>query len=210
MSTVLVVDDMAFFREPIAAALRQNGYQTICAGNGKEALGAARRKRPDLILLDVAMPEMDGLTFLKAMQGDPHLQGVPVILLTAIAERDSVVEAVTLGAKEYLLKSQFSLDEMVARIERCLGQAGAQQPLGETDRGDDPQPDSSPGDAEEDIDLETTGTFTDPEGGPPPVEGLEDVSDDLTPAEIIQHIENSEELSALTSDIGTDEDTAVR
>jgi len=209
MSTILVVDDMAVFREPIAAALRQKGYQTICAGNGKEAMGTARQKRPDLILLDVAMPEMDGLTFMEAMQEDPHLQGVPVVLLTAIAERDSVVEAIKLGAREYLLKSQFSLDEMVDRIENCLGQAGA-QPLGETDRGDDPQPDSGPGDAEEDIDLETTGTFTDPEGGPSPVEGLEDVSDDLTAAEIVQHIENSAELSALTSDIGPDEDTGAR
>ena len=210
MSTILVVDDMAVFREPIAAALRQKGYQTMCAGTGKEALGAARQKRPDLILLDVAMPEMDGLTFMKAMQGDPYLQGVPVVLLTAIAERDSVVEAVELGAKEYLLKSQFSLDEMADRIESCLGQAGARQPLGETDRGDDPQPDSSPGDAEEDLDLETAGTFTDPESGTPPVEGLEDVSDDLTAAEIIRHIENSEELGALTSDIGPDKDTGAR
>ena len=210
MSTILVVDDMAVFREPIAAALRQNGYQTMCAGNGKEALGAARQKRPDLILLDVAMPEMDGLSFLKAMQADPHLQGIPVVLLTAIGERESVVTALKLGAKEYLLKSQFSLKEMMDRIESCLEQADAPQPPGGTDRGDDPQPDSSPDDAEEDIDLETTGTFTDPKDGTPSVEGLEDVSDDLTASEIIQQIENSEELSALTSHIGPDEDTAVR
>ena len=185
MSTILVVDDMAVFREPIAAALRQNGYQTVCAGNGQEALDAARQKRPDLILLDVAMPEMDGLTFLKAMQADPGLQGIPVVLLTAVAERDSVIEAAKLGADEYLLKSRFSLEEMLGRISNHLEQACTPRPSGQEPRGAEAQPASDAGDAEEDIDLETTGTFTDPEGAPSPVEGLDDVSDELTASEII-------------------------
>src|SRR5688572_24595203 len=82
MQTILVVDDMAIFREPLAACLKHEGYATVCAANGKEALTAVVRKRPDLILLDLAMPVMDGLTFLRHLRGNPATSALPVILLT--------------------------------------------------------------------------------------------------------------------------------
>jgi len=200
MSTIMVVDDMAVFREPIAAALRHNGYEAVCAANGKEALAVIEVDRPDLILLDVAMPEMDGLMFLKAMQGNPQLQDIPVILLTAVTERASIVKAAQLGADEYLLKSQFSLDEMLNRIRNRLERGGGEPTSDQEHQTDATQPDAEAGDAEETIDPETAGTFTEPNEKPPPVEGLEDVSDDMTASEIIEQIEESEELSALTSD----------
>ena len=200
MGTILVVDDMAVFREPIAASLRQKGYQTACAKNGREALDVAKRDRPDLILLDMAMPEMDGLTFLKKMQADHELRGVPVIMLTAVGERESVVEACKLGASEYLLKSQFSLDEMTSRIESCLSEADQHGAEGEGHTGDDAEPGSDFNDAEEDIDLEAPGALGASDSDPSPVEGLEDVAQDMDASMIIQQIQASEELSALTSD----------
>lgn len=201
MSTILVVDDMAVFREPISAALRQSGYKTVCAGNGKEALDVVKQERPDLILLDIAMPEMDGLAFLKERKADPQLRGVPVVLLTAIGDRDSIVEACKLGASEYLLKSQFSLDEMTARVERCLGEADQRGADGEGHKGDDAEPGSDSHDAEEDIDLEAPGTLSASDSDPSPIEGLEDVSEDMEASEIIRQIGDSEELSALTSEV---------
>ena len=115
-----MVDDTPIVREPIAAALRLEGWDALCAADGVEALAAARQKRPDVILLDLVMPRMDGIAFLRALRGDPHLSNVPVILLTAVADRQRVVEAARLGVRDYLLKSQFSLKQMIARVKQCM------------------------------------------------------------------------------------------
>src|SRR5687767_13301151 len=108
-TTVLVVDDMAIFRDPIAASLRLAGYETLCAADGAEALQVTRDRRPNLVLLDLAMPKVDGITFLKQLRADPAVAGTPVILLTAISERKSVLAAAELGVSDYLLKSRFTL-----------------------------------------------------------------------------------------------------
>jgi len=115
-TTVLVVDDMPIFRDPIAASLRLAGYHTVCASNGKEALAAARASKPDAILLDVAMPVMDGITCLRALRADPDLARTPVILLTALSDKKFVVEAGKLGVQDYLLKSAFSMRELLSRL----------------------------------------------------------------------------------------------
>lgn len=123
MSTVLVVDDKTLFREPIVAALRQEGYETMCAGCGREAIQITNKKCPDLILLDVAMSGMDGLACLAALRADTKTKDVPVIVLTAISERDVVGRAAGLGIQDYLLKSQFALDELLSKIRGQIGPA---------------------------------------------------------------------------------------
>lgn len=120
MKTILVIDDMDLFREPIAAALRSRGFETLTAGDGHSGLRIARNHRPDLVLLDMAMPQMDGLAVLAAMRVDARLKDLPVILLTAVAERDYVVRAARFGVKHYLLKTQFSLDQLVNRVRQVL------------------------------------------------------------------------------------------
>jgi CheY-like chemotaxis protein len=105
---ILIVDDLAIFREPIAACLRIAGHQTMCACDGKEGLAMVRTHRPELVLLDMAMPAMDGLAFLRALRSDPAIADIPVIMLTAISDKARVIEAIRLGAREYLLKSRFS------------------------------------------------------------------------------------------------------
>lgn len=122
MSTILVVDDMEVFREPIAAVLRARGYRTICAGSGVEGLARLEEQTPDLVLLDVAMPEMDGLTFLRKIRDDVRWAALPVILMTAMLERDCVEATTTLGVRGHLLKSSFSLTEMVAMVRKALGE----------------------------------------------------------------------------------------
>jgi len=116
MSTVLVVDDMPIFRDPIAASLRLAGYDTLCAADGAAALALARVRRPDVVLLDVSMPVMDGFEFLRELRRDPRLADVPVILLTAASDRKSILEAGKLGVKDYLLKSRFSLSDLMSRV----------------------------------------------------------------------------------------------
>ncbi len=124
MTTILLVDDMDLFREPIAAALRTRGFEVRTAGDGHTALRLARNQLPDLVLLDLAMPGMDGLSVLSAMRGDPRLRGLPVILLTAVADREYVIRAGKLGARHYLLKTQFSIDQLVSRIKLVLAEHG--------------------------------------------------------------------------------------
>lgn len=120
MTTILVVDDMAVFREPIALSLQAHGFETLSACNGREALVVLRQKRPDLMLLDIAMPELDGIGVLRAINADSTYQRCPIIILTALADKAFVVQAAALGVKDYLLKSQFSLDFLVTRIKKAL------------------------------------------------------------------------------------------
>ena len=120
MNKILVVDDMAIFRQPIAATLRREGYDVICAGDGREALEAVHRQAPDLILLDLALPVMDGLTCLAALRQDPRTRHIPVIALTAMAEREAIKRAVNIGVQGYLLKSQFSLDDLLEHVRKAL------------------------------------------------------------------------------------------
>jgi CheY-like chemotaxis protein/HD-like signal output (HDOD) protein len=120
MTTILVVDDMPIVRVPIAATLQAAGYRTLCAASGPEALGLLRSERPDLILLDIGMPEMDGLTLLRLIRRSPNGATIPVILLTAEEDRTVVLKAVKLGAQGYILKSTFSLKDLLARVQKQL------------------------------------------------------------------------------------------
>jgi CheY-like chemotaxis protein len=125
VSTVLVVDDMPIFRDPIAASLRLAGYETLCAADGAAALALARVRRPDAVLLDVSMPVMDGFAFLRDLRRDPTLADVPVILLTAASDRKFVIEAGRLGVKDYLLKSRFSLADLLSRVRKYAAPGAA-------------------------------------------------------------------------------------
>ena len=116
MKTILVVDDMAVFREPIAASLRLAGYKTLCASDGEEALRIVRSQRPDLILLDISMPNMDGITFLKHLRADAAVAGTRVILLSALSDKNRILEARSLGIRDYMLKSRFGLKDLLARL----------------------------------------------------------------------------------------------
>lgn len=118
MRKVLVVDDVAIIRDPIAASLRLAGFESFCAADGEEALTMTRLHRPDVILLDLSMPKMDGLTFLKHLRADPAVAHSRVILLTAMSEKKYVVAAMTLGVKDYLLKSRFRLTDLLERITK--------------------------------------------------------------------------------------------
>ncbi|HEV8607885.1 MAG TPA: HDOD domain-containing protein [Tepidisphaeraceae bacterium] len=123
MSTILIVDDSAICREPIAAALRLKGYKTVCAADGLEALAALEKEKPALALLDISMPRMDGITLLAAMRKHPDYKSIPVILLTAVQDRDTILRARHLGVRDYLLKSHFSLDDMITRVKKHLADA---------------------------------------------------------------------------------------
>src|SRR4051812_40436043 len=118
MTLVLVVDDTSIIREPIAAALTAAGYQTVCACDGREAVAALERQTPDVMVLDLSMPGMTGLQVLEAMRRRPATANTPVILLTASADRDNVISAAQFGVRDYVLKSGFSLTQLLSRVQK--------------------------------------------------------------------------------------------
>lgn len=124
-TTILVVDDHSSVRTLVTDYLSEQGYRVLTASDGNEGLLVARRTRPDLILLDVMMPGLDGLGFLRAYRRD---NVGPVILLTARVEETDKVVGLELGADDYVTKP-FGMKELVARIRALLRRASvAQQP----------------------------------------------------------------------------------
>ena len=116
MSTVLVVEDSPAARDVVTKILRREGYDVVSATNGYEALDALRHSTPDVMLLDVMMPEMDGMTVLSHLRDDPEHKDLPVILLTALSDDTRMQQARDLGVSDYLVKSRFSYDDLVYRV----------------------------------------------------------------------------------------------
>lgn len=124
MTTILVADDVAVIREPIAAALRKAGHTTLCATNGLEVLNLARSEHPDLLILDIQMPDLSGMDALARLRKDAAFRDTPVILLTDSSERDVVLRARDLGVRHYCIKSSFSMRDLQRRIHLLLAQRG--------------------------------------------------------------------------------------
>lgn len=124
MKTILVVDDKASVRTLLRDYLTEEGYRVVSAANGREALFAARQEKPDLILLDIMMPEMDGYEFVRTYRKE---KDTPIILLTAKLEETDKVLGLELGADDYVTKP-FGMRELVARIRAVLRRAGQEVP----------------------------------------------------------------------------------
>jgi DNA-binding response OmpR family regulator len=118
--TILVVDDKANVRTLVREYLDEQGFRVVVADNGQNALYAARRDKPDLILLDIMMPEMNGYEFMRAFRKESD---TPIILLTAKLEESDKVIGLELGADDYITKP-FGMRELVARIHTVLRRVG--------------------------------------------------------------------------------------
>jgi DNA-binding response OmpR family regulator len=118
-NSLLVVDDDELSRDLLRRHLERQGYTVAAAGDGAEALRCMAVERYDLVLLDLQMPGVDGYGVLESMRHDEKLRGTPVIMLTAVAERDAVTTCLTLGAADYIVKP-FSVAVVKSRIWRCL------------------------------------------------------------------------------------------
>lgn len=121
MSRILIVDDAPAGREAMAKWLQREGFETATARNGAEGLVRLKESKPDLILLDHMMPEVDGLTFLAGIRRFPKWKSLPVIMLTGIKDKAHERKAETLNVSEYLVKNEFTPRELLEGIRKHLG-----------------------------------------------------------------------------------------
>ena len=129
--TVLVVDDEQDLVELIGLNLTRNGFDVLTAGDGNTALDLARRRRPDLVLLDLMLPGLDGTEVARRLRGDGTTRSIPIVMLTAKTEETDVVVGLTLGADDYVTKP-FSPKVLVARVRAVLRRsAGSPSPAAE-------------------------------------------------------------------------------
>jgi len=131
---ILVVDDEPDAVELVKFNLKGAGYEVITAADGEEALAKARMALPDVIVLDLMLPEVDGLEVCKILRRDPKTSGIPIIMLTAKAAEIDRVLGLELGADDYVTKP-FSPRELVARIRAVLRRSEASGPPGEVAPG---------------------------------------------------------------------------
>lgn len=120
--TILVVEDEEVQRKPLTDELQDHGFRVLTAVNGREGLDIALREKPDLILLDILMPVMDGMTMMRKLRENPWGKKVPIILLTNLsAEDDKIIQEVTRDEPAYyLVKSDWGLVDVVEKVKEGL------------------------------------------------------------------------------------------
>jgi DNA-binding response OmpR family regulator len=126
--TVLVADDDPDVLELVAFRLRRAGYRTLTARDGREALELAERERPDLSVLDIAMPEMDGLEVTRRIRDGEGDRRMPIILLTALSQERDVRAGIIAGADAYIRKP-FSHRELRSRVDAMIAEGSSTAPL---------------------------------------------------------------------------------
>ena len=119
-ATILLAEDDRILRKAGEATLKKRGYAVIAAVDGEDALAKARAHKPDLILLDVIMPKMQGFEVLANLKNDAGTREIPVIMLSNLQDESDVRKATEGGALDYLVKSHVPLDVLAARIADAL------------------------------------------------------------------------------------------
>jgi DNA-binding response OmpR family regulator len=120
MTKIVVADDDRMFRKAAETTLRRQGYAVTTASDGEEALQLIRAERPDIIVLDLIMPKLQGFDVLQVLKQDSLTAAIPVIVLSSLTQEQDKQEALDLGAVAYFNKATFSLSELVKQVETTL------------------------------------------------------------------------------------------
>lgn len=121
---ILIADDDITLRDMYQARLETDGYKVLVAADGEETLKVIREQKPDLILLDIMMPKMNGLDVLEYVKKDPQMRDIPVIVLTALIQDLTKVKSLMSGADDYLMKSEVMPGEVIQKVRETLAKAG--------------------------------------------------------------------------------------
>ncbi|HLW59734.1 MAG TPA: response regulator [bacterium] len=114
---ILIVEDDRFLRKAAEAALRRHGFAVLTAADGEEGLRVARAEVPDLVLLDLIMPGLQGFEVLRQLKANDATSKIPVIVMSNLSQDNDMEQALIGGAEAYLIKANLSLDDLVKRIK---------------------------------------------------------------------------------------------
>ncbi|MDP2864349.1 MAG: response regulator [bacterium] len=120
MKTILFIEDESALQKTFGEIIAQEGYQMISALDGETGLSVAKEKKPDLILLDLILPKIHGFDVLKKLKEENETRDIPVIVLTNLETLEDVEKALELGATTYLVKANYSLEEILEKIKKAL------------------------------------------------------------------------------------------
>jgi CheY-like chemotaxis protein len=118
---ILIVEDETLQANAISEYLIGEGYEVKVANNGQEGLKTLENYTPNLILMDILMPIMDGIATLKEIKSDPKIKDIPVIVLTNLKTEETMAEAEKLGAAGYLFKINFKLEDLLKKVKEIVG-----------------------------------------------------------------------------------------
>lgn len=119
--TILIIEDEEALRRALEKKLQADGYTVITAENGQQGLDAVRDKKPDLVLLDILMPEVDGFQVLEKLSADGLLPALPVVIVSNSGQPVEIDRAMKLGARDYMVKAQFDPQEVLDKVHQVLG-----------------------------------------------------------------------------------------
>lgn len=122
MKKILFIEDESALQKTFGDTLSQEGYKMVSAMDGEEGLRMAESEKPDLILLDLILPKMNGFDVLKRLKDSAGLKDIPVIVLTNLEGTGDVEKALELGATTYLVKANYTLEEVIQKIKKSLGE----------------------------------------------------------------------------------------
>ncbi len=117
---ILVVEDDDFLLQMYATKLATENFKVLTALNGNEALKVVEKEKPDLILLDLNLPEVDGFTVLEELKSKDDTKDIPVIVLTNFAQKEDINRCLDLGAEDYLIKAHFVPSEVIDKVKKVL------------------------------------------------------------------------------------------
>lgn len=120
MQKILIVEDDKFLRELITRKLTQENFEISEAVDGEEGLKKIKEEKPDLVLLDLILPGIDGFEVLAKVKDDPALVSIPVIILSNLGQREDVEKGLKLGAVDYLVKAHFTPNEIIEKVKIAL------------------------------------------------------------------------------------------
>ena len=118
---ILIVEDEDSLKMSLKRKFTSEGFEIVEASDGEEGLKAAEKEKPDLILLDIVMPVMDGMTMLKKLRQTDWGKEMPVVLLTNLADTDEVNQAMELNVFDYLVKSNWDIEDVIVKVKDKLG-----------------------------------------------------------------------------------------
>lgn len=118
---ILIIEDDDFFRGLIAKKLLFEEFDAYMAANGEEGLAKIKEQKPDLVLLDMLLPSMDGFEVLAKIKEDPAISSTPVIIASNLVEKEDVDRALKMGAIDYMIKSQYTPEMIIEKVKKVLG-----------------------------------------------------------------------------------------